>query len=189
MNEFLKELQEVFELQKRLEAKLKRLEKLISINKASKQERQTYRSLKGQIQSLTQKQRSLKTSLAQIKTTAIRKAKEVKTVGVKKVPVVKPKLTREQVFAMYRKNNTDRFVARILEFFPGLQQSLPLILFHLDGASDYEIYEMIKKYSLRSTWFDSEGSWDQAELVGWNQNSLLHAIRGIGPIDDLQRGF
>ena len=188
MNEFLQELQEILQLQVKLEAKLRKLEALVSSNKATKKQRQAYKSIKGQLKSVIAQQKNLKTSVAKLRIST-KKVSEPKAPKVKTIPVIKPKLTRAQVFAMYRKSNTDRFIQRILLYYPELEDKLSIIYYHMDGASDEEVYIMIKRYGLNSTWFDSDGSWDQTELVGWNSNSLLHAIRGIGPLDDSQRAF
>lgn len=75
IEELLKELQEIESLQSQIEARLKKMVQNIKRNKASKQERNRYKSLKGSLESTVQRARSVKTSISQIRVNVNMRAK------------------------------------------------------------------------------------------------------------------
>ena len=73
IEDLIKELQELEALQAKIEVRLQRLAHKVKTNRANKNERNQYKSLKGSLQSATQKAHSVKTSISQINTSARRK--------------------------------------------------------------------------------------------------------------------
>lgn len=161
-----------------LEARLAKLNELIRKNRASKSQRNQYKSIKGRVKSLT-------TQINAVKPTRIREARikkiQVRSIKVReRLQLKQPTMTREQVMEIYRQYDTERFLERVFSEHPALKPEEGTIRFHLNSASRQELYDTIKKYSWHSTWFDSDGSWDASEIIGWNDSTLLLVFKSLG---------
>ena len=166
-----------------LEARNRKLEREMSKFKTqAKRERQISSSLRGQLQAEQSKvqllKSTIKTARSQAKA-AIKRAEaaeaEVRTVR-NILKEVKPKLSREQLFEMYRDSNLARFWQRMMQLHDYDPDKLAEMQEKMSKWSSQKLRDMIRVMGLRSTWYDSDAQWNSTEASGWDERNLYAFI-------------
>ena len=166
-----------------LEARNRKLEREMSKFKTqAKRERQISSSLRGQLQAEQSKvqllKSTIKTARSQAKA-AIKRAEaaeaEVRTVR-NILKEVKPKLSREQLFEMYRDSNLARFWQRMMQLHDYDPDKLAEMQEKMSKWSSQKLRDMIRVMGLRSTWYDSDAQWNASEASGWDERNLYAFI-------------
>lgn len=147
-----------------------------SLSTASAKQRQRIKSQIGQLKAAEVKVASLKKAL-------IRTAKVAKTIAERttkpKIAFGKAVLSKEQVFEIYRGVNYNHFWERVESVIePITQEDFALLneaKLHMSLMSSEKIRMLIKLAGLRSTWYDSDPSWDAGELENYSIRDI-HAI-------------
>lgn len=147
-----------------------------SLSTASAKQRQRIKSQIGQLKAAEVKVASLKKAL-------IRTAKVAKTIAERtrkpKIAFGKAALSKEQVFEIYRGVNYNHFWERVESVIePITQEDFALLneaKLHMSSMSSEKIRMLIKLAGLRSTWYDSDPSWDAGELENYSVRDI-HAI-------------
>ena len=148
-----------------------------SLSTASAKQRQRIKSQIGQLKAAEVKVASLKKAL-------IRTAKVAKTIAERertkpKIAFGKAALSKEQVFEIYRGVNYNHFWERVESVIEPITQEDAILLhqakLHMSSMSSEKIRMLIKLAGLRSTWYDSDPSWDAGELENYTVRDI-HAI-------------
>lgn len=147
-----------------------------SLSTASAKQRQRIKSQIGQLKAAEIRIASLKKALLKTAKVATNIAEKITK---SKIVFGKAKLSKEQVFEIYREVNYNRFwdrVESVLE--PATPEDVVLLnqaKRHMSSMSSEKIRMLIKVADLRSTWYDSDPSWNAGELVNYTIRDI-HAI-------------
>lgn len=162
-SELLQLLQEANARIKELESKNRKLEQRMNkLKTQAKRERQISSSLRGQIKAEQGKIASLKSAIKIARSeakTAIKRAEkaeaEVRTVK-NILKEIQPKLTKEQLFEMYRSSNLTRFWERMTSIHQYDQAKLLEMQQKMSTFDSQKLRDIIRVMGLRSTWYDSD---------------------------------
>ena len=176
-------LEEAYERIATLEKRNKESVRAITKYKQSaKQQRQRAASLAGQLKAEKAKVVALQRSIKVQKTKA-RVARKKQAVAEAQVKAVKniikqiqPKLTKEQVFEMYRNSNQERFwdrMTQVHQFDPKKLQEMKAKMATWDSQ---KLRDIVRVAGWRSTWYDSDAEWNASEVTGWDERNLYAFI-------------
>lgn len=182
-SELLQLLQEANARIKELESKNRKLEQQMSkLKTQAKRERQVSSSLRGQIKAEQGKIASLKSAIKIARSeakTAIKRAEkaeaEVRTVK-NILKEIQPKLSKEQLFEMYRSSNLTRFWERMTSIHQYDQEKLLEMQQKMSTFDSQKLRDIIRVMGLRSTWYDSDAEWNSSEAAGWDERNLYAFI-------------
>lgn len=182
-SELLQLLQEANARIKELESKNRKLEQRMNkLKTQAKRDRQVSSSLRGQIKAEQGKIASLKSAIKIARSeakTAIKRAEkaeaEVRTVK-NILKEIQPKLTKEQLFEMYRSSNLTRFWERMTSIHQYDQAKLLEMQQKMSTFDSQKLRDIIRVMGLRSTWYDSDAEWNASEAAGWDERNLYAFI-------------
>lgn len=169
----------IAELEKRNQQNLRTITKYKS---SAKQQRQRASSLAGQLKAERAKvvalQRGIKIQKAKVKTATKRqKAAEAEVKVVKNIiKQIQPKLTKEQVFEMYRNSNQTRFWERMTQVHQFDPQKLQEMQAKMATWDSQKLRDIVRVAGWRSTWYDSDAEWNSSEVTGWDERNLYAFI-------------
>lgn len=176
-------LRESNERVKRLEKEVEKLKRELSKYKTqSAKQRQRIKSLQGQLGAERAKVTSLQKGLKiqKIKTRKARAkqaAAEKETAAIKQaIKDITPKLTKDQLFEMYRSSNLTRFWDRIQQVTEISAEKLAEMQQRMASWSSQRLRDIIRVGGWRSTWYDSDANWNSSELNGWDERNLYAFI-------------
>ena len=176
-------LEEAYERIAALEKRNKESVRAITKYKQSaKQQRQRAASLAGQLKAEKAKVVALQRSI-KVQKTKVRAARKKQAVAEAQVKAVKniikqiqPKLTKEQVFEMYRNSNQERFwdrMTQVHQFDPKKLQEMKAKMATWDSQ---KLRDIVRVAGWRSTWYDSDAEWNASEVTGWDERNLYAFI-------------
>lgn len=181
--ELVQLLEEAYARIKQLEKKNQQSTKAITKYKQSaRQQRERTASIEGQLKAEKIRVEALKKTLKKqrIKTREARKKQVVAEKEVKAVRSVikqiKPKLTKEQVFEMYRNSNQERFWDRITQVHQFDPQKLAEMKARMSTWNSQKLRDIVRVAGWRSTWYDSDAEWNASEVAGWDERNLYAFI-------------
>lgn len=176
-------LEEAYARIKQLEKKNQQSTKAITKYKQSaRQQRERTASIEGQLKAEKIRVEALKKTLKKqrIKTREARRKQVVAEKEVKAVRSVikqiKPKLTKEQVFEMYRNSNQERFWDRITQVHQFDPQKLAEMKARMSTWNSQKLRDIVRVAGWRSTWYDSDAEWNASEVAGWDERNLYAFI-------------
>ena len=182
--------QELIQLLEEAYARIEQLEKknqqsikaITKYKQSARQQRERTASIEGQLKAEKIKVEALKKTLKKqkIKTREARKKQVVAEKEVKAVRSVikqiKPKLTKEQVFEMYRNSNQERFWDRITQVHQFDPQKLEEMQARMSTWNSQKLRDIVRVAGWRSTWYDSDAQWNASEVAGWDEKNLYAFI-------------
>lgn len=176
LNESYSKIRQLEEQNKKLQAQVQKYKT------QAKRERQRSSSLRGQLRAEQAKVESIKASIkaARGKTRAAEKRAEAAEAQVRTVKnilkEIKPTLTKEQVFEMYRSSNLDRFWDRLTQVHQFDPQKLQEMRAKMAEWDSQKLRDIIRIAGWRSTWYDSDAEWNASEVAGWDERNLYAFI-------------
>ena len=182
-SDLLQLLDEAYSRIRSLEAQNKKLMSEVTKYKTqTRRERQRSSSLRGQLRAEQAKVESIKASIkvARGKQRAAEKRAEAAEAQVRTLKntlkEIKPKLTKEQVFEMYRSSNFNRFWDRMTQVHQFDPQKLQEMKNKMATWDSQQLRDIIRVAGWRSTWDDSESEWNSSELAGWDEKNTYAFI-------------
>ena len=182
-NAIVDALKESNERVKQLEKEVERLKRELSKYKTqSAQQRQRIKSLQGQLSAekvkVTSLQKGLRIQKSKARQARARQRKaEEETIALKTaIKNITPKLTKDQLFEMYRSSNFTRFWERVQQVTQIDPQKLAEMQAKMASWSSQQLRDIIRVGGWRSTWYDSDADWNSAELSGWDERNLYAFI-------------
>ena len=168
---------------KQLEKEVEKLKRELAKYKTQNvQQRQRIKSLQGQLNAEKIKVTSLQKGL-RIQKTKTKQARaqqreaEQETVAIKQaIKNITPKLTKDQLFEMYRSSNLTRFWERVQQVTEISPEKLAEMQAKMASWSCQQLRDIIRVGGWRSTWYDSDANWNSAELSGWDERNLYAFI-------------
>lgn len=182
--------QELIQLLEEAYARIEQLEKknqqsikaITKYKQSARQQRERTASLEGQLKAEKIKIEALKKTLKRQKAKT-REARKKQVVAEKEVKAVrsvikqiKPKLTKEQVFEMYRNSNQERFWDRITQVHQFDPQKLAEMKARMSTWGSQKLRDIVRVAGWRSTWYDSDAEWNASEVAGWDERNLYAFI-------------
>lgn len=181
------------ELQQLLEEAYARIEQLeLQVKKQSKslqkyktsaaKARQQARSLEGSLKAEQAKvaalRKTLKTQKVKVKKAEKRqKAAEAEVATVKNlIKQIKPTMSREQVFELYKVSNQNRFWERMTSVHQFDPEKLAEMQQKMATWDSQKLRDIIRIAGWRSTWYDSDAEWNASELAGWDERNTYAFI-------------
>lgn len=181
------------ELEKLLEEAYARIEQLERKNQQSarditkykqsaRQQRQRIASLQGQLKAEKIKVETLQRTirLQKQKVKMARRKQKIAEAEVKAVRTIikqiQPKLTREQVFEMYRGSNQERFWDRMTQVHKFDPEKLQEMRNKMASWDSQKLRDIVRVAGWRSTWYDSDAEWNASEVAGWDEKNLYAFI-------------
>ena len=168
---------------KQLEKEVEKLKRELSKYKTKNaQQRQRIKSLQGQLTAQKMQVASLQKGLKvqRIKTkqaVAKQKKAEQQTAAIKAaLKSITPKLTKDQLFELYRNSNFTRFWERVQQVTEISPEKLAEMQAKMASWSSQQLRDIIRVGGWRSTWYDSDANWNSAELSGWDERNLYAFI-------------
>lgn len=181
--ELLQLLEEALAKVARLEAQNKQLQREVSkFRTQARRERQRSSSLRGQLKSEQAKVEQLKATIktVRVKAKAATKRAEAAEADVRTVKnilkEIQPKLTKEQVFEMYRNSNLTRFWDRLTQVHQFDPQKLQEMQQRMASWDSQKLRDIVRVAGWRSTWYDSDAEWNASEVAGWDERNLYAFI-------------
>lgn len=181
--DLLESLQRATERVKQLEQENLELRRQLSKFKTtSAKSRQRERSLRGQLNAAKQEVAQLKKGLTYQKqqNKRLRQAEKAATAEVKRVKeIIKqitPKLSREQIFEIYKTSNQKRFWQRAIQVIEFTPEKLAEMQQKMNQWSSQKLRDFVRVAGLRSTWYDSDGEWNASEIAVWDERNLYAMI-------------
>ena len=92
------------------------------------------------------------------------------------IKALTPKLTKDQLFEMYRSSNFNRFWERIQMVIEISPEKLAEMKQHMATWDSQKLRDMIRFLGLRSTWYDSDAEWNSSEVTRWDEKNLYQTI-------------
>ena len=182
-SDLLQLLNESYDRIRQLEEQNRKLQAQVQKYKTqARRERQRSSSLRGQLRAEQAKVESIKTSIkvARGKTKAAEKRAEAAEAQVRTVKnilkEIKPTLTKEQVFEMYRSSNLDRFWDRLTQVHQFDPAKLQEMRAKMASWTSQKLRDIIRIAGWRSTWYDSDAEWNASELAGWDERNTYAFI-------------
>lgn len=182
-SDLLQLLNDAYARIKELEAQNMKLAKQVTKFKTqAKRERQRSSSLRGQLRAEQAKVESIKASIkvARGKQRAAEKRAEAAEAQVRTVKnilkEIKPTLTKEQVFEMYRGSNFNRFWDRMTQVHQFDPQKLQEMKNKMATWDSQKLRDIIRVAGWRSTWYDSDAEWNSSEVAGWDERNTYAFI-------------
>ena len=176
-------LSQAYEKIAELERKNRELEKQMKkFSTQSAKARQRASSLKGQLRAEQEKVQLL-TKTIKFQKTAIKKANlraekaeaEVKSIKFA-IKDLTPKLTKDQLFELYKSSNSTRFWERVLQVHNIDPQKLAEMQEKMSSWTSQKLRDIIRIAGWRSTWYDSDAEWNSSEIIPWDERNLYAFI-------------
>lgn len=165
---------------KYLELQNKQLkERIQKLESSSKRQRQVKKSQQGQLTAAKSKAKAIKMTVSRMsrKRKKTIKKNKIRVEKAKKIKIESAKMSKEQVFEMYRDHNQRRFWERVFLVHPEINlERLEEMKAVVRKMSSSLLRDMIRTAGLRSTWYDSDASWNSAELNGWDEENLYALV-------------
>lgn len=181
--ELLQLLEESLARVSELEAQNKRLQKEVNKFKTqARRERQRSSSLRGQLKAEQARVEQLRATIrtVRIKARAATKRAEAAEADVRVVKnilkEIQPKLTKEQVFEMYRNSNLTRFWDRLTQVHQFDPEKLQEMQQKMASWTSQKLRDIVRVAGWRSTWYDSDAEWNASEVAGWDERNLYAFI-------------
>lgn len=176
-------LKESNERVKQLEKEVEKLKRELSKYKTqSAQQRQRIKSLQGQLSAekakVTSLQKGIRVQKIRVKRAVARqRSAEKQTAAIKQaIKNITPKLTKDQLFEMYRSSNLTRFWDRVQQVTEISPEKLAEMKAKMASWSSQQLRDIIRVGGWRSTWYDSDANWNSSELSGWDERNLYAFI-------------
>ena len=182
-SELIQLLQESLSRVSQLEARNKQLQReLNKFKTVAAKERQRAASLRGQLTAEQERVQTLQKSLRIArKSNKVAKQKvqaiEAENKAIKEIiKQIKPTLSKEQVFEMYRNSNLNRFWARVTEVQAIDEEKLVEMRNKMASWTSQKLRDAVRVAGWRSTWYDSDAEWNSSELSGWDERNIYAFI-------------
>ena len=176
-------LSEAYARIEELERRNRELEKRLSkFSTQSAKTRQQVKSLQGQLRAERAKVQSLTTTIRaqKVKIRKIRAREREAQQAVKSIKQairdIAPKLSRDQLFELYKDSNQRRFWDRVTQVHQFDPEKLAEMKARMSTWSSQKLRDIIRIGGWRSTWYDSDADWNSSEMSGWDERNLYAFI-------------
>ena len=176
-------LSEAYARIEELERRNRELEKRLSkFSTQSAKTRQQVKSLQGQLRAERAKVQSLTTTIRaqKVKIRKIRAREKEAQQAVKSIKQaikdIAPKLSRDQLFELYKDSNQRRFWDRVTQVHQFDPEKLAEMKARMSTWPSQKLRDIIRIGGWRSTWYDSDADWNSSEMSGWDERNLYAFI-------------
>lgn len=146
------------------------------------QQRQRAKSLSGRLKAQQAKVETIRSVMKSQKNkikAAVKKAKKAEA-ELKELKLsfgrIKPTLTKEQLFELYKSSDQNRFWERMTSVHQFDAQRLAEMQAKMSTWSSQKLRDIIRVAGWRSTWYDSDAEWNASEVAGWDERNLYAFI-------------